>query len=237
MRKSRFPYTKLFINLVSIIIPLYIIVMLLFSQVLLDNPQLIFPGQVSAEIVNPFDTDYKGTKQNYTEKFAQFEGFVVIMSAVEINSHNLHLFALPGQNAQIYRNFSIFIFSNQPCYYEIKIDDQVYQRGYSEWKGIVKGSSPYNDMNVQVKLINETNASIPIFYFTNLKLLDSPWEAIGGEETPAPVEEWIKFRQGEWSFFVIKQIAVGIVFVFVGMMVGTSSAAIKADLRGIQRIL
>lgn len=237
MRLARYPRTKLFINIVSLVIPAYIIVMILFSQILIDNPQLLFSGQVSAKIVNPFDTDYEGSKQNYSKKFSQFEGFAIIMSAVEVSSHNLHLFALPGQNAQLYRNFSIYMFSNQPFYYEIKIDDQVYQRGYSEWKGIVKASSPYNDLNVQVKLINETNATLPIFYFKNLKLLDSPWEAVSEGEGPPVIEEWIKFTQGEFTMWIVKMIAIQLSFGFFGAVIGTSTASIKADLRGILRLL
>ena len=228
--------TKRVIHITAIVIPLYIFIMLLFSSVVYDNPSLIFVNQASAEITNPFGGS-SGNDSNYSEIFDQFEGFVIVASAVDVGSHDLHLYALPGQRAQIYRNFSIYIFTNQPCFYEVKVDDQVLTRGHSLWKAIVKSSSPYSEMNIEVTLINETNSSLPVFRFSGLKLLDSPWDVIDEGDGAPIVEEWIRFTQGEFTAWIIRGILLQLSFAFLGIVAGTSYASIHADLRGIQRVV
>lgn len=229
--------TKEILRISAIVLVLYIFLMLFISAVIQDNPELMFPGQVSADITNPFgDDDSNITDQNYSERFKQFEGFVVVASATETKTHDLHLMALPGQRAKLYRNFTIYIFSNMPCFYEIRLDDQVYERGFSEWKAKVSGSSPYNTLDIEVRLINLTNVSLPVFLFSGLELLDNPWEATGGGGTPV-VEEWIRMTRGDFSVWVIKMIFMQIGFGFLGAVGGTSLATIHADIRGIERLL
>lgn len=231
MKKRR--NKKNFFHICLVAMSLYLFVMFMLSAVIHDNPSLIIPS-VSGEIINPFAPE--GNVSNYTEKFKQFEGFVAVMSGVNVGAHDLHLYALPGQRAQLYRNFSVFIFSNMPCFYEVRIDDQVYQRGYCEWRASVKASSPYAMVNIKVTLINETNTSLPVFLFKDVKLLDSPWEAFEEGEIPI-AEEWIRFTRGEFNAWVLTRIAVNILFAFLAVVSGTSYATIQADLRGIQRVI
>jgi hypothetical protein len=216
-------------------------IMLFLSAVYIDNPQLVFTDQLSAEYTNPFEENgsIDGNRSNYSEYFEKFEGFVVIGSATEVKSHKLHLFALPDQQANVYRDIKIYIFSNQPCYYEVKIDDQVHSRGFNEWKSTVKATSDYSRMDVEVTLVNETNVTLPAFTFDNLHLLDSPWEKEGGgeEEEETSVDEWIRMSRGEFNIFIATRIIVDVVFVFLGVVVGTSMAAMAADAMGIQRII
>lgn len=235
----RFNRARYFAIITLSVISIYVFAMIVLTAIFCQYPGLVFVNQVSADIPNPFEGgDYdNGDIKNYSEIFKQFEGYVILASNVESGSHDLHLFALPGQNAQIYRNFTLFIFTNQPCYYEVKIDDQVYQRGYSEWKALVKSSSPYTTMNIVVTLKNETNATLPLFEFKNIKLLDSPWEAQGGEEEVPVVEEWIRFSRGEFTWWVIRGIALQLGFAFLGIVSGTAYASIHADTRGINRVI
>lgn len=214
--------------------------MLLLSAIYLDNPQLVFTEQLSAEYTNPFEEDDGNNNlSNYTEYFEQFEGFVMVASATEQKNHELHLFAFPGQRASIYRDFSIYIFSNQPCYYQVKIDDQVHSRGFNEWKSVVKASSDYSDVRIEVTLVNETNVSLPVFSFEKLKLINSPWDAGGDDddEEETDVDEWIRMSRGEFNTFIATRIVVDITAAFLAVVVGTSMAAIAADAMGIQRIL
>ena len=125
-----------------------------------------------------------------------------------------------------------------PCFYEIKIDDQLYSRGYCEFKTVVKASSPYENMNLKVHLINETNTSLPIFEFERLTLLDSPWDAFKDEgEAPGVLEEYIKMTRGEFTSWVIMRIVIDVSFAFLGIVFGTGYATIHADLRGVQQVI
>jgi len=216
-------------HLSLLVFSFYLFAMLSASAFLLDNPGFLF---AKGEVVNPFETI---PVSNYSNRFSRFEGYVVISSGVK--DHDLHLYALPGEIAQIYRNFSVLIFANMPCFYEVKIDDQVYERGYCEWRSVVKASSPYTTVNVEVLLLNETNVSLPLFEFKDLKLLDSPWEAIEEGEGPVVVEEWIRFTRGEFTTWVLMRIGIQILFAFLGIVSGTSYATVHADLRGIERIV
>ena len=221
----------------ALIMIVYVFIMLFVSAIIHDNPEMIFPGQVSADITNPFDNENITDPFNYSERFKQFEGFVILASATETKTHDLHLMALPGQRAKIYRNFTIYIFSNMPCFYEVRIDDQVFERGSCEWKAKVRSSSPYNTINIEVRLVNLTNVSLPVFNFKNIELLDSPWEAVGEGEGPPVVEEWIRMTRGEFSMWVIRNILMQICFGFLGAVGGISLATMHADLRGIERII
>ena len=227
----------------AIVIPVYIIMMLGVSTFYYENPHLHFIDQVKGDIINPFDPDYQddedGNETDYIEKFKQFEGYVILASATEAGGHDLHLFALPGQKAQIYRNYSIYIFTNQPCYYQVMVDDQLYERGHSEWKTKVRGSSPYSNINIEVTLINETNATLPVFKFKDVTLLYSPWETGGGgagDEDEEEGEEWIRFSQGEFNTFIAIRIVSDIIYAFLGVVAGISFAAVRTDTLGIQRV-
>ncbi len=224
------------IKATTIALSIYVLIMMTISAVLIDNPEFIIVNHAVADYTNPFDIYENVT--NHSEQFAMFEGYVILASATETSTHNLHLFALPGQQAQIYRDFSVFVFSNQPCTYEVKIDDQVYQRGYSEWKAKIKGSSPYDEVSITVTLVNETNVTIPPFTFKNVVLLDSPWDAISDDDDiGGAVEEWIRFSQGEFTVFVIRGILLQLGFAFLGVVTGTQYATIYADMRGIQQVM
>lgn len=231
--KKKAKVIKKAISMGALCMVLYVFIMLVCSAIVLDNPELMCPGQVSAQINNPFDEDDK----NLTKRFEQFEAFVIVASATETESHDLHLMALPGQRAQIYRNFTIYIFSNMPCYYEVRKDDQLLERGTCEWKAKIMGSSAYNKMDIEVKLINETDVELPVFYFNDLTLLDSPWEAVGEGEGPPVVEEWIRMSRGDFTMWVIRNIIMQIMFGFFGAVGGVSLATIHADLRGIERAI
>jgi len=221
-KKEKLRFTKKILHQSLIIVLIYILILLLLSAIIQDNPELVLPGVVVAnDIKNPFGDEIENDTLNYFEKFKQFEGFVIVASATETNTHDLHLMALPGQRAKLYRNFTIFMFSNMPCYYEIKIDDQVFERGYFEWKASVKSSSPYNTLDISVRLINETNVSLPGFNFIGMELLDSPWEVIEEGEGPAVIEEWIRMTRGEFTTWVIKMILMQIAFGFIGAVGGT----------------
>ena len=215
----------------------YIFVLSIVSTMFYDNPQWVFIDQVSGDIVNPFEPESPPDDiQNYSEKFKQFKGYVIVASATETRTHNLRLFALPGQVAQIYRNFTIYIFTNMPCFYEVKIDEQVLERGYSEFQTMVRGSSVYSTMNVAVTLINETNVTLPVFSFSGLQLLDSPWDVLDEGEGPPIVEEIIRFTRGEFTSWVLMRIAIDILFAFLGFVSGVEYAALHADFQGIDQV-
>lgn len=242
-KKLLFRKIQLMLRICFLMIPMYILVMLVVSQFFIANPEFFFTSQVSAGIINPFENNNDGgtndfdNMTDYVEYFKQFEADVFILSGHE--SHDLFLSARPGNTkSQIYRNFSIYIFSNMPCFYEIKIDEQLYQRGYSEFKTVVKASSPYEDMVVSVRIINQTNVSLPLFMFSNIILLDSPWDIITEEgEGGLPAEEWVRFSRGEFTTWVIMRIIIDIGFVFMGVVAGTSYATLHADLRGIEQVI
>ncbi len=234
------PRSRTILRIFSICLPLYLFIMLFSASVLMDNPHLAFPDQlVKGSLTNPFDEYMDDEVKNYTQYFDTFEGFVMIMSASEVKSHELRLYALPGFNSKIYREFSIVIFSNEPCVYEIKIDDQVHSRGYNEFRSVVKASSSYSTIDVDVRLVNETNVTLPVFSFKNIKLLDSPWDARSDDDDEEKViaEEWIQFSRGEFNQFIATRIAIDVLFVFLAVVAGTSTAAISADTMGIQRVI
>ena len=235
MKLKKFKGTGKFVLL---LFSIYLFTMFFISAVVHDNPELIFTNQVKAEIINPFEPDKSyDDLTNYTEIFKQFEGFVMLTS-VQGGGGTLHLMAVPDKSAQIYRNFSIYIFSNQPCFYEIKIDDQVFQRGYSEWKKVVRTKSDYNSINIKVTLVNMTNVTLQPFNFPELTILDSPWDAAGeGEGGPPIAEEWIRFSRLEFTNWVLARIAIDIGFALLGIMVGISMATISADYSGIKRVV
>jgi hypothetical protein len=215
---------------------MYVLIMLLISTVVVDNPQLIFRDQVSAQILDPFDPGRKD-EQGDSERFKQFEAFVMIASSTEDTGSRLHLMAFPGRAARLYRNFTIHIFSNMPCYYEVKIDGQLYGRGSLEWRTQIKTSSPYNSLEVEVRLVNETNATVPVFYFTDISLIESPWDAREPEDRIPIVEDWIQMTRGEFTMWVIRNILMQIGFGFLGAVAGISMATIQADLRGVERVI
>jgi hypothetical protein len=210
---------------------IYVLTMLMISTIIVDNPQLIFRGQVSAQIIDPFED----LDKNMSERFNQFEGFVMIASATEESGYDLHLTAFPGIRSQIYRNYVIHIFANQPCYYEIKVDEQLLERGVADWRTQIKSSSPYNTINIQVKLVNETNATLPVFYFNELALIDTPWDAVDDEDKKPVIEEWIRMSRGDFTMWVIRNIIMQILFGFMGAVGGINLALIHADFRAIER--
>jgi len=212
--------------------------MFLSSAICIDNPLLVFPEQARAVIINPFgDEEVNSSDGEYSQYFHQFEGYACILSGLDWSNQNLYLVAVPGKSTQIYRNFSIFIFSNMPCFYEVRFGDQVYCRGRNEWKSVVKASSEYSDETIRVVLVNDSNVSLAPMVFT-VALLDSPWSEEGGGDgggSGVVAEEWVRFSRGDFSNWVLERMAVDLVMVLFGAVVGTSYAAIKADFGGIIR--
>ena len=236
-------FTKTVFRISALIIPIYILVMLGISTFYYENPHLYFTEQVQGGVVNPFDPenqeDDEGNDTGYDKIFEQFEGYVILASATEVKHHNLHLFALPGQQAQIYRNYTIYIFTNQPCFYQVKVDDQLYKQGHSKWKAVVRGSSPYSDITIEVTLINETDVTLPVFKFKDVTLIESPWETGGGaagDKDEAEGQEWIMFSQGEFNTFIAIRIFSDIIYALLGVVAGVSIAAVKTETAGIQRL-
>ena len=221
---------------------MYVLINILIAAVYVDNPQLVFTDQLSAEFVNPFESGNENSNMsNYTQYFDQFEGFVIVGSATEVNNHHLHLFALPNQKANVYRDIKIYIFSNQPCYYRVKVDDQIHSQGYNEWKSSVKATSSYSTVSIEVTLVNETNVTLPVFIFKDLVLMDNPWDAVSDDDdddsSVTDVDEWIRMSRGEFNMFIATRIAVDIIFGFLGFVAGTSIAVMHADTMGIQRVI
>ena len=237
-KKEKINKKTRFARFVCLFFLAYFLSMFVLSSIVYDNPQWFLVGQVNADIVNPFENEDEGDITDYNEIFEQFEGYVFISSGLQKKDHNLKLMAVPGQPAQIYRNFTIHIFTNQPCYYEIRIDDQVFSRGTCMWKSEVKTGSPYNDMTVRVTLVNMTNVSLPSFNFATISLLDNPWDSVSEGDGPIVVEPYFRlFNEGEWTVWVAKSIAVQILFLVVAIPCGMGLAQVHADLRGIGQVL
>ena len=182
--------------------------------------------------------------QNGTYNPGIFDAQVIVMSNVERDTGtSKHLFALPDQTgAQMYRDFSIYIFSNQPTNYLVKIDNFTVETGTMNWLKRIDRHSDYSKTDIYVMLQNESGGTRE-FSFSKLSLLDSPWQNNGGtseqpnNEIPEIIKPYIEMSQGEYSVYVAKRVVADIVSVIAGILIGIQFAALRADFRGIERAL
>jgi hypothetical protein len=227
---------------------IYAIVVSLATAICLDLNQTNFQKNTLAEnLTDPFDDGYKidDGESNQDDRSIPgdkiFDGQVYLMSNVERGTgYSLHLFAMPGQKSELYRDFSIYMFSNQKCNFLIKIDNQTYDRGEMTWFHRVDANSEYNKLDVTVILENTSQVSRE-YKFKSIQLLDSPWQTKKEkeekeEETPDMVRPYLEMTQGDLNMFIVKRVIADIVSVIFGIMIGIQMAAVRADLRGIQRM-
>jgi hypothetical protein len=177
-----------------------------------------------------------------------FDAQVIVMSDVERSSDfPRHFFALPGQQADIFRDFSIFMFTNQPTHYLVKVDNFTIDQGMMNWMKRIDRHSEYNTVSIYVLLENESGGSRE-FIFDRLNLMDSPSQGgTGGgggdgsgtdnQQIPDFIKPYVQMSQGEFNLFVGKRVFADIISVIAGIIVGIQFAALKADFRGIERAL
>ena len=247
MFKKIFRNTRKYIHVVVLGFLLYILIISTLTVFYLDNPQLVFTDR---EYDNPFQRfgdftdplDFPEEDENETDGGPQiYDAQVILMSNIERHTdHILHLFALPGQRSQIYRDFSVLIYVSDTSEYLLKVDNQTFDSGTVTWMTRIDVHTEYDEVDVKVYLTNATNAE-RIFDFKGVYLLDSPWQSTpddSGDEPDIPdiVEPYIKMSQGEFSMFVAKRIFADIASVIAAILIGIQLAAIKSDLRGIERV-
>jgi len=189
-------------------------------------------GNTDGGIVDPYLPPSKNGSSNASDVFYRFEGQVFILSKGE--GSDLYLYA--QDNANIFREFSIYMLTNQKSYYQILIDNQVHSEGEFEFMKIVKASSPYSSADIEVKLVNETGVELPSFKFSNLILLDVG-EAPGEPEEISPIiEPYIKMTQGEMNVFIATRLITDLSLTILGFLVGSSIAVLKTDYQGVEQV-
>jgi len=204
-----------------------IVVIVFYSIVFLSV--LTYP--VSAEIINPYDPI---PSSNETNAFYMFEGQAYVFSK-GVGS-NLYLYAEDG--GQIFREFTIQMFANQKAFYQIKIDDQVFEEGEFVFRKQVKAESAYSTATIKVTLKNLTGVELPSFVFADLILLDVgevPPDEPGGEISPI-IEPYIRMTQGEMNAFIAIRLVTDISLTILGFLVGSSLAVIKTDYQGVEQV-
>ena len=247
MLKKMLKNTRKNIHIIVLAFLVYVMVISCLTVFYLDNPQLIYIDQVSSSvfqkyesITDPLDTEPEKNGADDKTEPDIFDAQVIVMSNIERHTgHPLHLFILPGQGGQLYRDFSVYIFTNQKVDYLIKIDNQTYDSGTGGWMKIVKARSEYDAVDISVTLVNSSLVERK-FGFNNLQLLDSPWQTAPGDgddiNIPDIVEPYIKMTQGEMSMFIVKRVFADVVSVIAAIVIGIQIAAMKSDLRGIERV-
>jgi len=196
------------------------------------------------DIINPFPGDGNNTKPPDEKTDPNvFDAQVILMSNVERGtSYNIHLFALPGQKSELYRDFSVYIYTSQKANYIVKVDNQTRKSGEVTWMERIDLNSEYETMDVKVILNNKTGVQRD-FVFKKITLLDSPWQAKEDkdkdkdESVPDIIDPYIRMSRGELNEFVAKRVIADIAAVILGILFGVQIAALKADLRGIDRVL
>jgi hypothetical protein len=198
------------------------------------------------DIVNPFPDPPSGGNQTVPDTTGSgvFDAQVMLLSNVERGTqYNIHLFALPGQKAELFRDFSVYIYSNQPANYLIKVDGQTHASGSVIWMKKIELHSEYETMDVFVTLENKTGVSRE-FKFEKIVLLDSPWQTKdkdkdkqADEDVPDLIDPYVRMSRGELNEFIIKRVFADIVAVILAILFGLQLAALKADLRGIDRVM
>lgn len=171
-----------------------------------------------------------------------FNPQVLIMSNLESQTRfSTRLFTLPGYRADIYRDFSIFIYSNQPANYLVKMDGQTHSTGSLSWMKRIDMRSEYRNVDIEVILENATGIS-RTFLFENIRLVDSPWvrdedKDDDDDRVPDLLDPYIKMSRGEMNVFIAKRVFADVVAVVMGILFGIQMAAVKADLVGISRVM
>lgn len=157
--------------------------------------------------------------------------------------HRLHLYAFPGHEADLYRDFAIYIFVDEEATFLIKIDDQKVDEGTVEWRHIYRSRSEYNYMDVTVIVKDKDSDAERTFTYDQLDLLDSPWQAEkdkeGDEEedkTPEIAKPYISMGQGEFTIFVLLRVIADVTSAFFAVLIAMKYAAIKTDMAGTQRL-
>jgi hypothetical protein len=204
---------------------------------------LVFVHSVIADdIIDPDDIyrkDTNKTDNNITKRFEQFEGRVYILAKPSPGS-DLFLYGAP--NGKLFREFEIHMFANEHAYYQIKLDNQTLEVGQFDFFKKTTAESPYNVITVEVILKNETDITLPVFKFANLKLIDlgEPTEKEEEEEEePSPIIEPYRkiFTPSEWNIHLATRMISLIGLTVLGYLVGSSLAIIKMDLQGAERRL
>lgn len=219
----------------------YILIMSLFTVNYLNKNNLDL-DKYDAIIIPGGEGGTGGTTPIEDKTYTIFDAQVIIMSNIDKDDkYKLHLFALPGQVAEIYRDFSIFMYSNQPANYLIKIDNQTHTTGSFNWIKRIDTRSEYRNIDILVILENATGVSRQ-FKFNNLRLIESPWvksedKDEGEDKIPDFIEPYIRMTQGEMNIFIAQRVFADIAAVVLGILFGTQLAAVKADLRGIERAM
>jgi len=181
--------------------------------------------------------DLIGSEQNETQnqttdithRFNLFEGRVIILSYSNRTKDTV-LAAKP--NGKIYPHYEILIFTNQPAYYLVRVDNQTYQEGSMEWFALVKGYTPYQTIDIEVIIENETGIRLPPFKFNNIKVLQEE-----AEETPETIKPYVKlFTEGEVTWMLVKRVISDTLLALWAFLTGSGVAVIHADLRGVERI-
>jgi hypothetical protein len=172
-----------------------------------------------------------------------FNPQVLLMSNLEPSSrYSMRLFTIPGYHADLYRDFSVFIYSNQPAKYIIKMDGQTYSTGTLEWMKRIEMRSEYRNIDVDVILENATGIT-RTFSFENIRLVDSPWvrdedkKDDDDDRVTDILDPYVKMSRGEMNIFIAKRVFADVVAVIMGILFGIQMAAVKADLAGISRVM
>jgi len=239
---------KKYIPVFTLVIFLYFSIVSLAAVFYSENPQLVFTDQryenqmmKIGDLVDPFP-DGKNESE-LEEESKLFDAQVVVMSNIERHTeYKLHLFALPGQISQVYRDFSIYIFTNQETDYIVKLDNQTLKTGKMFWMERIDTRSEYDKVTLEIILANQSGVE-RVFNFKKLELIDSPWQTKDegdddkDKDVPDVVKPYLQMTQGDFNLFIAKRVFADIVSVICGIILGIYFAAIKADLRGIGRIL
>lgn len=198
------------------------------------------------DVINPFPDPPSGGNQTTPKETGSnvFDAQVILMSNVERGTqYYIHLFALPGQKAELFRDFTVFIYSNQPANYLIKVDGQTHASGSVGWMKKIDLHSDYESMDVIVTLENKTGVSRE-YKFEKIVLLDSPWQTKDKDKTgeddedvPDIIDPYVRMSRGELNEFIIKRVFADIMAVILAILFGLQLAALKADLRGIDRVM
>ena len=187
----------------------------------------------SAEGIEDFIGAAQNETQNQTDglthRFDMFEGRVIILS---YSNKTKDTILAAKSNGKIYPNYKIFIFTNQPAYYLVRVDNQTYQEGRMEWFAVVKGYTPYQTIDIEVIVENETGVRLPSFKFTNIHVLREE-----AEKTPEAVKPYVKlFTEGEVTWMLVKRVISDTLLAVWAFLTGSGVAVIQADLRGVERI-
>jgi hypothetical protein len=157
--------------------------------------------------------------------------------------YRMHLYAFPDQEADLYRDFAIYIFVDSPATYLIKIDDQKVDEGEVEWRHIFKTHSEYNYMDVTIIVQEKETGAQREFTFKEIDLLDSPWQGGGGggedeepEKEPEIAKPYFSLSRGEFTIFIFLRVVADIVSGFFAVLIAMKFAAIKADMAGTARM-